>query len=90
MSEQELKGVVVKGCGKGRANWIIYKHLCKGCGLCIVKCPINIKGEKCLNWSKEVGIYSTPMVQPDPALCIACGTCENICPDSAIRIEKNK
>lgn len=90
MTETLHKCIKVEGCGKGRANWYLYTELCKGCGLCLVKCPINIKGEKCLQWSKEVGLYSTPAVEPDPNLCIACGTCELVCPDSAIRIEKNK
>ncbi len=90
MTETTYKGIKVEGCGKGRANWYLYTDLCKGCGLCIVKCPINMKGEKCLQWSKEVGLYATPAVQPDPNLCIACGTCEMVCPDSAIRVEKNK
>lgn len=90
MTQTAHKGIVVKGCGKGRAEWYLYTDLCKGCGLCLIKCPINIKGEKCLQWSKEVGLYMTPAVEPDPSLCIACGTCELICPDSAIRIEKNK
>lgn len=84
------KGFVIKGVGKGRADWHMYTELCKGCGLCLVKCPVNIKGEKCLQWSKEVGIYATPAVEPDASLCIACGTCERICPDSAIRVEPVK
>lgn len=82
------KGIKVESCGKGRANWYLFTDLCKGCGLCITKCPINKKGDNCLQWSKEVGLYATPAVQPDSSLCIACGTCELICPDSAIRIEK--
>ena len=90
MSTKQYKGFVIEGCGKGKADWYMYTDLCKGCGLCIVKCPINAKGEDCLNWSKEVGIYSTPAVQPDPDKCIACGTCALICPDSAIRIERKK
>jgi len=91
MSETTYKGIKVEGCGKGRATWYLYTDLCKGCGLCLVKCPINVKGEKGLQWSKdEGGIYMTPAVVPDPSLCIACGTCEMICPDSAIRVEKNK
>lgn len=91
MTATELnKGEVFKGCGKGRADFYLYTNLCKGCGLCIVKCPINVKGDKCLQWSKVVGIYSSPAVEPDVEKCIACGTCEMVCPDSAIRIEKVK
>lgn len=84
------RGVVYKGCGKGRADFYLYSNLCKGCGLCITKCPINVKGDKCLQWSNVTGVFLTPAVKPDPEKCIACGTCEMVCPDSAIRIEKTK
>ena len=82
--QKKYKGLKVEGCGKGKATWYLFTELCKGCGLCITKCPV-----KCLQWSKEVGLYATPAVEPDPNKCIACGTCELICPDSAIRIERN-
>ncbi|MEI8378218.1 MAG: 4Fe-4S binding protein [bacterium] len=83
------KGIKVE-VAKGKADWYMYTELCKGCGLCLVKCPINIKegGNTCLNWSKEVGIYMTPAVEPASDKCIACGTCAMLCPDSAIRIER--
>jgi len=86
----EYKGYVIEGVGKGRADYYVYTDLCKGCGLCIEKCPINLKGENCLHWSKEVGVYQTPAVEAEPDLCIACGTCALVCPDSAIRIEKKQ
>lgn len=85
---QEHKGMVFEGCAKGKATVYVYTDLCKGCGLCLVKCPINAKGGDCLKWSKEVGLYATPAVETDPAQCIGCGICETICPDSAIRIDK--
>jgi 2-oxoglutarate ferredoxin oxidoreductase subunit delta len=85
---QEYKGMVFEGCAKGKAKVYVYTQLCKGCGLCLVKCPINKKGEEGLKWSKEVGLYATPAVEPNPEKCIGCGICENTCPDSAIRIEK--
>jgi 2-oxoglutarate ferredoxin oxidoreductase subunit delta len=88
MTTKQYKGIKVEGVAKGKADWYCYTDLCKGCGLCIVKCPINAKGEKCLQWSKEVGLYQTPAVQPDPELCIGCGACALLCPDSAIRIER--
>ena len=49
----------------------------------MVKCP-----KQCLKWSKEVGLYQTPCVEPDPSLCIGCGTCAMVCPDSAIKVVK--
>ena len=49
---------------------------------------MNKAGKNCLRWSKEVGLYQTPAVAPDPEICIACGACAMTCPDSAIRIER--
>lgn len=88
MKPKQYKGYTVEGVAKGKADWTLFTELCKGCGLCLEKCPINLKGEKCLGWSKEVGIYSTPAVEPDASLCIGCGTCALLCPDSAIRITR--
>ena len=86
--DKEYKGYKIEGVGKGKADYYVYTDLCKGCGLCIAKCPMNKAGKKCLQWSKEVGLYQTPAVAPDPEICIACGQCEMTCPDSAIRIER--
>lgn len=86
MTTVEHKGYVIENVAKGKADWYLYTDLCKGCGLCLVKCPINAKGEECLKWSKEVGIYGTPAVEAAPDKCIGCGTCALVCPDSAIKI----
>ncbi|MDI6710764.1 MAG: 4Fe-4S binding protein [Bacillota bacterium] len=61
----------------------VFPGLCKGCGLCIQKCPKNSLG-----WSKVLGIYGTPSVEPDEN-CIACGICAAVCPDCAILIGRN-
>jgi 2-oxoglutarate ferredoxin oxidoreductase subunit delta len=67
-----------------KANFHIFPAYCKGCGLCIEKCPTDV-----LEWSAELGVYGTPAVQPkNEQDCIACMTCDMICPDCAIRIEK--
>lgn len=59
---------------------------CKGCGLCIEKCPV-----KALSWSKDkTNYFGNPVPQVDINKCIACGICEDICPDMAIRVEKRK
>ena len=85
MAEKEIqyKGYKVADVAKGKADWYMFTDLCKGCGLCIVKCP-----KKCLSWSKEVGLYQTPCVGPNPDDCIACGMCALTCPDSAIKVVK--
>ena len=89
-TDTEVKGIKVENVGKGKATWYLFTDLCKGCGLCITKCPINKKGDVCLHWSKEVGVYATPAVEAIAETCIACDMCEMVCPDSAIRVEKNK
>ena len=65
---------------------IKFPKLCKGCGLCIEKCPVNALG-----WSETTLNYiSRPIPKVDISKCIACLNCENICPDCAIKIIKKK
>lgn len=63
---------------------IVFHGLCKGCGLCIEKCP-----QKAIKFSeKDLGVYSTPSVEIDMVKCNACGICVITCPDSALRLDK--
>ena len=66
-----------------KAERSVFPSLCKGCGLCIAKCPV-----KCMSWSNELGVYGTPRVQADPETCIGCGMCQLVCPDCAIVVER--
>jgi len=65
--------------------WTVFPELCKGCGLCIAKCPA-----KCMSWSDYLGVYGTPSVQIDPEKCTACGTCQLVCPDCAIAVVRKE
>ncbi len=65
-----------------KADWTVFPGLCKGCGLCIEKCPV-----KCIAWSKVLGVYGTPSVEANDE-CIACGICQMVCPDCAINVVK--
>ena len=69
----------------GKAKFYVFTELCKGCGLCIEKCPKNDIG-----WSDCVGIYGAPIVEAGKSEegCIASKNCQTICPECAIRIEK--
>lgn len=57
---------------------------CKGCGLCIEKCPVGA-----LSWSSnKVNYFGNPVPEVDIEKCISCGICEDICPDMAIKVSK--
>ena len=34
-----------------KGMWAVFTGLCKGCGLCIEKCPV-----KCIAWGEELGV----------------------------------
>lgn len=58
---------------------------CKGCGICIAKCPVGA-----LKFSEELGVYATPIPTIDLEKCIACGNCFRFCPDGAIKVDKDE
>ncbi|MGB9803798.1 4Fe-4S dicluster domain-containing protein [Desulfofundulus sp.] len=67
-----------------KSFWTIFPGLCKGCGLCMQKCP-----RKCLAWSDVLGVYGTPSVEANEE-CNGCGICQMVCPDCAITVTKKK
>jgi len=80
------RGAEVLSTAMEKAVFHLFSGYCKGCGLCIEKCPRGT-----LVWSKKLGVYGTPAVKPkDEDSCIACKICEMVCPDCAIYIEKVK
>ncbi len=75
-----------KQADTNKALFTVFTDLCKGCGLCIEKCPA-----KTLVWSENLGVYGTPAVEPrNKEECTACGMCATVCPDCAIVIERKK
>lgn len=73
--------IVMKGFNK---EAMILPERCKGCGICIEKCPV-----KALKFGDTLGVFATPTPEIDLEKCIACGNCSRFCPDSAILVEKN-
>ena len=65
---------------------ILYPDVCKGCGLCLAKCPVGA-----LSWDyKNKNFLGRPTPKVDMKKCIGCGLCEQICPDAAIKVNKKK
>jgi Pyruvate/2-oxoacid:ferredoxin oxidoreductase gamma subunit/NAD-dependent dihydropyrimidine dehydrogenase PreA subunit len=57
---------------------------CKSCGLCLARCPV-----KCIAWDpQELGQTGEPAIKIDPAKCLGCTMCEQICPDFAVKVER--
>lgn len=78
----EKREIIKKGFGK---TCHILPSKCKGCGLCIAKCPV-----KALKQSETLGVFGTPVPEIDLEKCVACGNCNLFCPDSAILVKKSK
>lgn len=76
------RSILIKGYNKSGE---ILPSRCKGCGICIAKCPVAA-----LSFGEELGIFATPVPKVDLERCIACGNCRNFCPDAAISIVKDK
>lgn len=66
-----------------KKKWTRFPEYCKGCSLCIVRCPV-----KALEFSDDLGFLGNPMPKIDINKCIACELCEKTCPDGAIKLEK--
>ncbi len=63
-----------------------FNGLCKSCGACVMKCPVNA-----ISWhTKDLGMLGEPGIYIDLDKCIGCETCERICPDSAIKITNKR
>lgn len=73
--------IMYKGYGK---HGYILPEKCKGCGVCISKCPVGA-----LRLSTDLGVYSTPIPKVDLEKCIGCQNCLQYCPDGAVVISKD-
>lgn len=78
----ETQPLIHKSSGKIST---IYPTLCKGCGICIEKCPVKV-----ISFSEKIGFFGNPVPQIDLEKCILCDNCRVFCPDTAIEVNGSK
>lgn len=76
--EEYIEHVVDKKCRcgvcKGLTTYTIIADLCKKCGLCAKRCPVN-----CIS-----GVLGKEPYVIDASQCIKCGACEQACKFKAV------
>lgn len=58
---------------------------CKGCGLCVQACPLQIVAMDKMKINKK---GYNPATVVDVEKCIGCANCATMCPDEVITVEK--
>lgn len=67
---------------------IIDEDYCKGCGLCVIACPLEL-----ITIGEKVNKQGYPLAQISDAnqeRCTACSACARMCPDVAISVYQRK
>jgi len=80
---KKAKGFSPKTTKVKKGEWTVFTGLCKGCGLCLAKCP-----SQALLFGQKKGLTDKPIPQVIAEKCRLCQTCEVNCPELAIRVDK--
>lgn len=67
------------------AKMTVDEYFCKGCGLCVDACPLDIVR---LDGARITSKGHHPAYCIDQNACTGCLSCALMCPDVAIRIER--
>ncbi|MCF0160782.1 MAG: 4Fe-4S binding protein [Bacteroidaceae bacterium] len=72
---------------KFKGTTVVDIERCKGCGLCVVACPLNVLAlsAKCVN---QKGYPFAQEILDNT--CIGCAACATVCPDGCITVYRTK
>lgn len=68
-----------------RGTLVIDTERCKGCGVCITACKLNVIG-----LSKKVNGKGYNYLEMQSDACVGCANCALICPDGVISVYREK
>ena len=71
---------------KVKGKVIFNEDICKGCGLCVPVCPVDILALEKVRINKK-GYHPAGVEEPEK--CIGCANCAMVCPDLVITVERN-
>jgi 2-oxoglutarate ferredoxin oxidoreductase subunit delta len=69
---------------KGKVSFNV--DICKGCGLCVLACPVKIV-EMDTTMINKKGYHPASVKEMDK--CIGCANCATMCPDCVITVERD-
>lgn len=70
---------------KAKGKVTFNEDICKGCGLCITACPVNIIE---IDTTRINAKGYQPATVKEMDKCIGCANCATICPDCVITVER--
>ncbi len=71
---------------KIKGKILVDRERCKGCGVCVAACPLNV-----LALSNEVNSKGYPVaMMATPEACTGCASCGISCPDACITVYRQK
>ncbi len=71
---------------KIQGTLVIDRERCKGCGVCVVACPVKVIA--LADDVNSMGYHYCMMAEPDK--CVGCASCAIVCPDSCITVYRQK
>lgn len=73
--------------GKIKGAIVVNTERCKGCGLCVVACPLHIISLTTKQVNKK-GYVFAQQIKDDT--CTSCTSCAVVCPDGCISVYRVK